>query len=163
MFLLNFLIGLRDKLNFFHFHLNISSFCHLKTLECWSAVISIYLAPFLHSGASHHLQTCSSLASSCSSQNCSAYDFPGLQCSTRGRKWEATVKSFYCLSSSPCCLPSTNFSVPQTSLLTVAHWLLLFNECKMGEEMVKFKAKKDSGKKNVDTSKSSLDVETRDI
>lgn len=59
-------------------------------------------------------------------------------------------KSFYCLSSSPSFLTDFCPTSELPKLLSSwqsATWLLLFNNnCKMGEEMVKFKAKKDSGK-----------------
>ena len=79
----------------------------------------------------------------------------------RGNCEKVSIASHRLLASAS--LAGTNFCVAQTSLLTVAHWLLLFYNFRMGEEMVKFKAKKDSGKKVMTLCQSSLGVERHDI
>ena len=66
----------------------------------------------------------------------------------QSRKWERQAgKSFSLLPLVVSLLPPKTTFPTQTSLLAVGQ-VLLFEDGKMGEEMVKFKAKKDSGKKH---------------
>ena len=124
--------------------LNLNPYFMLQIAFKIGSICIISFSFFVNENQSFALSLCPILPS-CSQKNFCPKIFSRVG-SERGRLGKV---SLYCLSSSLCCHQnqlSPTFPT-QTSLLAVGQ-VLLFEDGKMGEEMVKFKAKKDSGKKH---------------
>ena len=147
MLLQDLLMDQRDKLTGFDFHLILVSYCrHIQTWNSWSHFFTGSLPfSFLAKRTQFTFLFCLHTSALMIFWFCVHRSRTREVGSEERRLW----KSFYCLSLSPSFLTDFCPTSELPKLLSScqsATWLLLFNNCTMGEEMVKFKAKKDSGK-----------------